>query len=90
MGSDLPHMLMRLPYGKDTKPIEGFNYEEGVDGTDHSKYLWSNAAYSLGARLTNAFADVRLVRGHPRSGRRRPGGGPAHPYTSAPTRATWR
>ena len=53
----LPHILMRLPYGKDTKPIDGFNYEEGVDGTDHSKYLWGNAAYALGARLTNAFAD---------------------------------
>ena len=53
----MPHILMRLPYGKDTKPIEGFNYEEGVDGTDHSKYLWGNAAYALGARLTNAFAN---------------------------------
>ena len=53
----LPHILMRLPYGKDTKPIEGFNYDEGVDGTDHSKYLWGNAAYALGARLTAAFAD---------------------------------
>ena len=52
----LPHILMRLPYGKDTKPIEAFNYEEAVDGTDHSKYLWGNAAYALGARLTNAFA----------------------------------
>ena len=48
--------LMRLPYGRDTKPVDGFNYEEGVDGTDHSKYLWGNAAYALGARLTNAFA----------------------------------
>ncbi|RPI09104.1 MAG: type VI secretion system contractile sheath large subunit, partial [Acidobacteriales bacterium] len=53
----LPHILMRLPYGKETKPIEGFNYDEGVDGTDHSKYLWGNAAYALGARLTSAFAD---------------------------------
>jgi len=53
----MPRILMRLPYGKDTKPIEGFTYEEGVDGTDHSKYLWGNAAYALGARLTNAFAD---------------------------------
>jgi type VI secretion system protein ImpC len=53
----LPHILMRLPYGKDTKPIEGFNYEEGVDGTDHSKYLWGNAAYALAARLTEAFAN---------------------------------
>jgi type VI secretion system protein ImpC len=27
-----------------------------VDGTDHSRYLWGNAAFALGARLTNAFA----------------------------------
>jgi type VI secretion system protein ImpC len=51
-----PHILMRLPYGRDTKPVEGFNFEEGVDGTDHSKYLWGNAAYALGARMTSAFA----------------------------------
>src|SRR5580704_6104191 len=52
----LPHILMRLPYGKDTKQIEAFDYEEAVDGSDHSKYLWGNAAYGLAARLTNSFA----------------------------------
>jgi type VI secretion system protein ImpC len=52
----VPHILMRLPYGKDSVPVEEFNYEEGVDGTDHSKYLWGNAAWALAARLTNAFA----------------------------------
>ena len=31
----VPHILMRLPYGRDTKPVDGFNYEEAVDGTDH-------------------------------------------------------
>ena len=51
-----PRVLMRVPYGKDTKPVDGFNYEEAVDGTDHSKYLWGNAAYALAARMTNAFA----------------------------------
>jgi len=51
-----PRILMRLPYGRDTKPVEGFNFEEGVDGTDHSKYLWGNAAYALGARMTQAFS----------------------------------
>ena len=51
----LPRTLGRLPYGKDTKPIDEFNYEEHVDGTDHSKYLWMNAAYSLGTRMTNSF-----------------------------------
>ena len=52
----LPHILMRLPYGKDNVPVEAFDYEEGVDGTDHSKYLWGNPAYAIGARLTDAFA----------------------------------
>ena len=36
--------------------MEAFHYEENVDGSDHSKYLWGNAAYALGARLTSAFA----------------------------------
>ena len=52
----LPHILMRLPYGKDTKQVDAFDYEEAVDGSDHSKYLWGNAAYGLAARLTNSFA----------------------------------
>jgi type VI secretion system protein ImpC len=56
VGLTMPRVLMRLPYGKDTKPVDEFSYEEGVDGTDHSKYLWGNAAYALGARLTTAFA----------------------------------
>src|SRR6516165_2714735 len=56
VGLALPHILMRLPYGRDTNPVEAFGYEERVDGSDHSKYLWGNAAYALATRLTNAFA----------------------------------
>jgi len=69
VGLCVPHVLMRLPYGRDTKVVDGFNYEEGVDGTDHTKYLWGNAAYALGARLTNSFslygwcASIRGVEG---------------------------
>jgi len=51
-----PRILMRLPYGKETKPIEGFNFEEHVSGADHSKYLWGNAAFALASRMTKAFA----------------------------------
>jgi len=51
-----PRMLLRLPYGKNTKQVDAFQYEEDVDGTDHNKYLWGNSAYALGTRLTNAFA----------------------------------
>jgi type VI secretion system protein ImpC len=52
----MPHILMRQPYGQETKQIDAFAYEEAVDGKDHSKYLWGNAAYGLAARLTNSFA----------------------------------
>lgn len=56
VGLVLPHVLARLPYGKETAPVEAFDFEENVDGRDHSKYLWANAAYALAARLTDAFA----------------------------------
>ncbi|MBL8193170.1 MAG: type VI secretion system contractile sheath large subunit [Blastocatellia bacterium] len=56
VGLCLPHTLMRLPYGADTVPTETFNFTETVDGTEHKKYLWGNAAYSFGTRLTEAFA----------------------------------
>ncbi len=55
----VPRTLGRLPYGKD-KPVEAFNYQEDVDGTDHNKYLWMNAAYSLGTRITNSFSQYGM------------------------------
>ena len=56
VGLCLPHVLMRLPYGKETTPVEAFDFEEDVNGTDHGKYLWGNAAYALATRVTDAFA----------------------------------
>lgn len=55
----LPHILMRLPYGPDTLPVEEFNFVEDVDGKDHEKYLWGNSAYALGQRITEAFAKYK-------------------------------
>jgi type VI secretion system protein ImpC len=52
----LPHILLRLPYGPDTVPVEGCHFVEDVDGRDHRKYLWGNAAWALAQRITNAFA----------------------------------
>ena len=59
----MPRVISRLPYGAATKPIEEFNYEEApsdVTGAakpmSHHDYCWSNAAYVMGARLTDAFA----------------------------------
>jgi type VI secretion system protein ImpC len=55
----LPHMLMRLPYGPDTVPVEEFHFVEDVDGKDHYKYLWGNSTYALGQRITEAFAKYK-------------------------------
>jgi type VI secretion system protein ImpC len=56
VGLTLPRFLGRLPFNpKDGLTTEGFNFVEDVTGTDHSKYLWVNTAYALGARLTAAF-----------------------------------
>jgi len=52
----LPRMLLREPYGKDTIPINAFSYEEGIDGKTHDSYLWGNAAWALGSKVTQAFA----------------------------------
>jgi type VI secretion system protein ImpC len=50
-----PRMLLREPYGRDTVPIEAFDYDEKVDGTEHDRYLWGNAAWALAARITQSF-----------------------------------
>lgn len=60
----MPRVLARLPYGEATTPIEEFRYEEfNLDGhsgmsttAEHDDYCWMNAAYVLGARMTEAFA----------------------------------
>ncbi len=59
----MPRVLSRLPYGSQTRPVEEFDFEE-VELDDqgrskvvpHDQYCWMNAAYVLGARLTDAFA----------------------------------
>ncbi len=56
VGLAVPHFLGRLPYNpKEGTTTEGFNFVEAVDGKDHGKYLWVNAAYAFAARLTSAF-----------------------------------
>jgi len=52
----LPRMLLREPFGPDTVPVEGFDFRERVDGTEHGRYLWGNSAWALGARVTASFA----------------------------------
>jgi type VI secretion system protein ImpC len=59
----MPRTLARLPYGAATKPIDEFAFEEApydeagaAKSMQHGEYCWMNAAYAMGVRLTDAFA----------------------------------
>ncbi len=53
----LPRVLSRVPYGANTNPVEGFNFEETTDSGDSTKYNWMNAAYAMGVNINRSFAD---------------------------------
>lgn len=63
----MPRVLSRLPWGKNTKKVDDFDFEEvplGPDGNpisvDHNQYCWMNASYVLANRLTDAFAKTGM------------------------------
>lgn len=51
-----PRLLCRLPYGRETDPVETFGYEEGIAGLRHGDLLWGNAAYAVAAAYAIGFA----------------------------------
>jgi type VI secretion system protein ImpC len=54
-GLALPRVLLRLPYGKDTDPIEAFPFEEMPDAPAHEHYLWGNPAFACALLLAQSF-----------------------------------
>jgi len=58
----LPRFLLRLPYGRDTTPVEGFDFEE-LPAPQPEAYLWGNpalvAATLLGCSFRRAGWDLR-------------------------------
>ena len=52
----LPHFLLRLPYGAKSWPVEGLDFEEKSEASEHGDFLWGNAAYLLAERITHAFS----------------------------------
>jgi type VI secretion system protein ImpC len=60
----MPRVIARLPYGAATKPIDEFGFEEAPydvatgapRSLGHHDYCWMNAAYVMGARMTDSFA----------------------------------
>jgi type VI secretion system protein ImpC len=55
IGLTMPRFLSRLPYGAKTNPVDEFAFEEDTEGADHSKYVWSNSAFTMGVNVNRAF-----------------------------------
>jgi type VI secretion system protein ImpC len=56
LGLALPRVLLRLPYGKKTEPVEAFAFEEMPGGRDAETYLWGNPALACARLIAAAFA----------------------------------
>jgi len=57
IGLVLPRFLLRLPYGKDTDPIDRFEFEEFSPLAGHEQYLWGNSAAVCACLLASAFRE---------------------------------
>lgn len=55
IGLAMPRFLSRLPYGAKTDPVDDFDFEEETAGGNHSRYIWSNAAYAMAVNINRAF-----------------------------------
>jgi type VI secretion system protein ImpC len=55
VGLTMPRVLARMPYGAGTNPVAEFAFEEDTGAADHSRYLWANAAYAMGANINKSF-----------------------------------
>jgi type VI secretion system protein ImpC len=57
LGLALPRFLLRLPYGKNTDPVERLDFEEMGSTAGHEEYLWGNPSYACVYLLAQAFTE---------------------------------
>ena len=50
-------MLLRLPYGAKSEPVERFTFEELTGAESHYSYLWGNPALAAAILIARAFQD---------------------------------
>jgi type VI secretion system protein ImpC len=56
VGLALPRFLLRLPYGKNTVPVDAFDFDEMPGDPVHTDYLWGNPAFACALALGELFA----------------------------------
>lgn len=51
-----PRLLLRLPYGRETDPVDGFAFEELAGGFDSASLLWGNGAVMFASAVGAGFS----------------------------------
>lgn len=57
IGLAMPRILLRVPYGKATDPIEAFEFEEPPSARDHETYLWGSPACACARLIASSFIE---------------------------------
>jgi type VI secretion system protein ImpC len=58
VGLAMPRILLRVPYGKRTDPMEAFDFEEQPpSGRDHEAYLWGSPAFACARLIASSFIE---------------------------------
>ena len=55
LGLAVPRILLRLPYGPQTVPIDSFAFDELDARAPHASYLWGNGAWAVALVLAQSF-----------------------------------
>lgn len=50
-----PRVLLRMPYGKDSDPVDYFEFEELSQSRKHESYLWGNPAFDCAMLIATAY-----------------------------------
>lgn len=56
IGLALPRLLLRLPYGPKSDPVDAFDFTEIPGGSVHGPLLWGNAAFGCAMLLADSYA----------------------------------
>jgi len=55
IGLAMPRFLGRMPYGAKSNPVDEFDFEENIEGANHNRFLWINAAYAMGVNINRSY-----------------------------------
>ena len=58
IGLALPRVLLRLPYGSETSPLDSFDFEEFCGPPAHGEYLWGNPAFFVALTVGQSFEEA--------------------------------